>query len=256
MTNPRVVYSSKASASSECEIVISNQNRITILKEEMPFDGDWKVLISNCRDATIYIGATVHSVTVTNCKECEIVIMMVKDFVNLTSSDSVTLRCVARSLSVDSSASCSIYAYTQGAIQFDGHSRDMTIAPFNTLWSKHSEQIETVDWINDITTSMWMKDVDPKKCSVLDVSQYRLTFFPEFSNASSFVLAVPIPEAYEEGIRNKNALMEVLRRRLLATCSDTNLHKVNAILAGHFREWLTSSRKVRFMTDIVKQYNH
>lgn len=255
MTNPRVIYSSRASSADESEIVISNQNRMTILKDELPFDPDWKVLISNCRDTTIYIGGTVESVTITNCKDCELVIMLAVTSINLNACDAVSLKCVTGSLQIEASASCIVHAYTQVPIKFGGNSRDISVAPFNVVWVRHSELLRGVSWIDASTVSMWSTDLDPNICSVVDAANYRLTFFPDFSTKDIDILAVPIPQPYESSVRNKNASLELLRKRILSSSSDTNLHKVNAILAGHFREWLTSSRKIKCIIDLVKQHN-
>jgi hypothetical protein len=233
------------------DICIRNQLRLTFFRDEITC-AEKDVIISDCRETSVYITGPVRSLTVQNCKDCEINCMLVRGLSRVVGSEAVTLRVVTEKLCVERSSACTIQSYTSLPIAIDDGSKALTVSPFNVVWSRHRRLLKDSGYSLG-SSSTWMEGILDDSVTILSPTLFRLVHFPEQQNhIPAPCLAIPIPPAYQAALELKISQMDEIRSGVLSTCTDANLPKVNAILAGHFREWLTTSRKIRPLVDTLR----
>jgi hypothetical protein len=76
--------------------------------------------------------------------------------------------------------------------------------------------------------------------------------FPEFVPHSDTALSVCLPEIYADSLKQKRRSLEEIRAQLKNLPDESSAQKVNAILSGHFREWLSINNKVKPIIDVAK----
>ena len=242
-------------------LLISNQSKVTVLRDDHTSPVLTNVYIVNCSETTVYIASPVKNVTIVGCLDTEVVIMAATGSITCSHSDKVLIRAVASNLRLENTMDCSIFAYTMRAIILTGDSRGVTLAPFNVIWSRHELVLNSRTSLHPDSShaTLWSQPI----CSTLTESPYvllppnkfRLSCFPEFDAAAQPELAVCLPQIYSDAFKEKLKGLSELKLELLQIGDEANLNKVNAVLSGHFREWLTTNNKTRTMIDIMKQHN-
>lgn len=259
---PRRIRVQPSDVNNAC-IMIYNQSKATILEPSTNTDGaPVSVHIVNCVDTTVYISDAVRFVTIAGCTDCEIITMAVTGGMTINSCDKVTVRSVSASLRFENSTDCFAYVYTSRAIILTADTRGLTLAPFNVAYSLHEsilnpktglypDESHSVTWALPICCTL----SDPGY-TLLAPDKIRLVNFPEFQPSSDAKLAICWPEVYATAFRDKLAQNEILKSEICAIQDETSVNKVNAIISGHFREWLTTNNKTKTMIDIIKQTNN
>jgi hypothetical protein len=58
---------------------------------------------------------------------------------------------------------------------------------------------------------------------------------------------------HADAVFRKQTQLQDLRNEILSISDESNVAKINSIIAGHFRDWITSHNKARTIVDIIKQ---
>lgn len=244
-------------------LLICNQTKTTILEPAMKSDRHpVSVHIVNCSDTTIYLSEKVQFVSLVGCTDCELVALAVTGGIVVNNCDKLIVRAVTASLRFENATDCSAFAYTTRAIILTADTRGITLAPFNVLHSKHHDLLnaKTGLYPDASHSTTWAL---PICCTLTDSSSYvilspdkiRLVNFPEFHLlGGSIKLAVCWPDVYATALSEKLAQYEQIKDEIAAIADPGSIHKVNSVIAGHFREWVTANNKTKTMVDIIKQH--
>lgn len=240
--------------------MICNQNKATLLEPmieepQVPLS----INIVNCNETTVYIPHASQFVTLVGCTDCEIVALAVTGGVVLNSCDRVTVRVVTGSLRFENSTDCVAYAYTQRAIALSGDTRGITLAPFNVICSFHQTLLNAATGIHpDASHSItWALPIcctlTDAPYAILSPDKIRLVHFPEFApEVEVDRVAVSWPEIYVTALNEKLAQLAHFKSEITSLSDEGSIQKMNTILMGHFREWISANNKAKHMLDIIK----
>ncbi len=216
-----------------------------------------EVYIVNCSDTSIYIASQVRNVSVFGCSDVEIILMAVSGSVAVSFSDHVTLRCVCSYIRLDNSIDCKAFVYATKGATLTGDTRGIELGPFNVCYSRHRVLLATCGGLlSDLTyATLWSQPI----CATLSEAPYvihnpsafHLVRFPEFAPQQEQKLLVCLPQVYEEAVKEKLAIIQTLKNEIGSIRDESDIQKVNSILSGHFREWI-SSHKLRCIVDILR----
>ena len=238
-------------------LYITNQSRTTIMHSWTPESKPANVYVLNCSETTIYIPGPVQNVSIMGCVECEVVILTSIGSVVASYSDRVIVRVVASALRLESCTDCHAFVYTTKGIILAGDTRGIQLAPFNVVYSSHTDDLARAGLHPDSShATLWCQPL----CATLSESPYsllapnrlRLTHYPELNPRTEPKLAVCLPQIYADALMDKNASIMSLKSELASVTDPANIPKLNAIISGHFREWITSSNRTRTMSDFLK----
>ena len=242
-------------------LLVSNQIRATILHSGKA-SVELSVQIINCSESTIYISDTVKFVSIAGCTDCEIVLVAVTGGVTVNYCDKVTVRVVTAGLRFENSIDCSGFVYSSRAIILTGDTRGITLGPFNVIYSEHeaglkgkpglySDESHAITWTQPICSTL-----SDSPYTLLAPDKIRLVCFPEFTPpADCYKLAVCWPEVYTIAFSNKLTQLHHLKAEIQAIEEAAAVNKVNAVISGHFREWVSSNNKTKTMLDLFRQRN-
>ena len=240
-------------------LYIVNQSKTTILRGHHSAALIPNVYIVNCADATIYVAGPVKNVSIVGCTDCEIILMAVTGSAVVNYSDKVVVRAVAANLRLENSTDCQAYVYTSRGIILAGDTRGIMLAPFNVSYSHHHSILSTRTSLHPDSShaTLWSQPI----CSTLSDTPYmllapdkfRLVAFPEFQPHRAQRLAVCLPQVYADALSHKMKTLLDLKNEILEVADEANAQKVNAVISGHFREWVSSHNKAKVMVDLIKQ---
>ena len=250
----------KRVSNTDSALLVTNTCRETILVDDAKLTGIGNAYIANCSDCAIYISVPLTHVSIIGCVDCEIVMMAVTGAITITFSEKVTIRAVTAHIRLENVIDTQLFIHTCRVPLLTGDTRGIVIAPFNVVWSGHEELLiqRTTLHPDSSHATLWSQPV----CACLSESpyvllqpvKYRLVHFPYFgSQQGPRSLAVCLPQVYSDSLQDKINQLSDLKRELFALRDESNITKVNAILSGHFRDWLTSTGKTKLMVDLIKQ---
>ena len=240
-------------------VYISNHMRAVLLRSGKMDSAISSLYIVNCSDTSIYIAEEVQNVSIIGCIDCEIYLMAVTGSCTLSYSDKVVVRAVTRSMRIENSTDCFGYIYTTRSIVLTGDTRGITLAPFNVLYSAHESLLRSGTFLHPDSShaTIWAQPIcctlTDSPFTLLPPSKFRLASFPELRSHAHLTLRVCIPQLYADALKEKEANLEDFRHAILAINDEVSAGKVNSIISGHFREWV-SSNKSRAILDLVKQF--
>jgi hypothetical protein len=216
------------------------------------------IYIVNCNEVSIFVAENIRNVSIFGCTDVEVVLMAVTGSVVVTFSDRVTLRCVASHVRLENAIDCRTFSYSTRSTILTGDTRGIELAPFNVLYSRHQGLlIGKSALITDMShATLWSQPI----CATLSdapyvlqsPSKFSLVRFPEFVPHNDTVLSVCLPEIYADSLKQKRRSLEEIRAQLKNLPDESSAQKVNAILSGHFREWLSINNKVKPIIDVAK----
>lgn len=246
-------------SSSESTLLLTNLSKGTILIDESQCSSVGRAYIANCAETVIYVAVPLLHVSIIGCVDCEVVLMAVTGAVTVSFCEKVILRSVAAHIRLDNVIDTQLFIHTSRVPLLTGDTRGITIAPFNVVWPGHEQLLVKRTTIHPDSShaTLWSQPV----CACLSESPYvllqpakfRVVFFPDFSSSHVKSLAVCLPQVYNDALLERQNQISDLKREILTISDETNLSKVNAIMSGHFREWLTSNNKTRVIVDLIKQ---
>jgi hypothetical protein len=76
--------------------------------------------------------------------------------------------------------------------------------------------------------------------------------FPEPRKNKNAKVAIALPELYADVLRGRKVTFEELKSEVAGISDAGNKAKVNSIISGHFREWLSSCNRTKSIVDIAK----
>ena len=237
-------------------ILISNQSRKSILRDEPSDEVIKSLYLINCTETTVFVAGIIQNAVIIGCSDCEVVLLATTGTLILSHCDKVTIRSVASSVRLENSTECTACVYTTRGIILTGDTRGVQLSPFNVTYSLHSAVLAKAGLHPDSShATLWSQPL----CLTLSDSPYvlvsperfRLISFPEFSPAEKQDLAVCLPQLYADGLARKIASLETLRSEI-NLIDDASAMKMNAIISGHFREWISANNKTRALMDLVK----
>jgi len=240
-------------------VLLSNQSRATILRDDPREEQITNLYIANCCDSTIYIGTPVVNVTIMGCVDCEIVIMAAMGMVTVSLSERVVLRAAAAHIRLENCIETSAYVYTTRAVLLTGDTRGVVLAPFNVVWPDHETLLKTRSSLHTDSShaTLWSQPIcsclSDSPYTLLNPEKFRLVHFPNFSAKPTVSLAVCLPQVYTDALRERLNQMHNLKREILSISDEGNMNKINAIISGHFREWVSTTNKAKVISDIIKQ---
>jgi hypothetical protein len=240
-------------------LLVSNICKESILIDDTKLMGIRNSYIVNCSDCVIYVSVPLTHVSIIGCVDCEIVMMAVTGAVTVTLSEKVIIRAVTAHIRLENVIDTQLFIHASRVPLLTGDTRGIVIAPFNVVWSGHEELLiqRTTLHPDSSHATLWSQPV----CACLSESpyillqpcKYRLVFFPHFGSQGPPSLAVCLPQVYSDALQEKMNQVSNLKREIVALRDETSLTKVNAILSGHFRDWLVSNGKTKLMVDLIKQ---
>jgi hypothetical protein len=196
---------------------------------------------------------------IVGCVDCEIVVMAAMGMVTITLSDKVVLRSTAAHIRLENSVDVSLFAHTTRAILLTGDTRGIVLAPFNVLWTEHESVLMKRSNLHPDSShaSLWSQPIcaclSESPFTLLHPDKFRLVSFPEFNDQKPSKLAVCLPQVYADALREKLNQFHEFKQEILRIYDEGNMSKVNAIISGHFREWVSNNNKTKVITDIIKQ---
>jgi hypothetical protein len=241
-------------------LYISNQSRGAVFRLQQPDLTISDIYIVNCTETSIYVSEAIRNVSVVCCSDCDIYLMGVSGFCTLSNSDKVVIRAVTGNMRVENSTDCVGYIYTSRSVVLTGDTRGITLAPFNVLYSGHATIFQSGTGLHPDSShaTLWAQPIcctlTESPYTLLPPERFRLVSFPEAKLHSDLSLNVCIPQVYVDALREKQLSLESLRNAILTIPDEASIAKVNAVVSGHFREWLTNNQKTRIILDLVKQF--
>ncbi len=239
---------------------IVNKNKGVLIRCDAKSAED--VFIINCSETAIYIGDAVRNVYIFGCTQSEIICMAATGTVVVTHSDKVILRCVTNSLRLDNAMDCQIFAHTSRPPLLSGDTRGIELGPFNVLFSKHGDLMRShlASAEKGSRVGCWSQPI----CATLSAEPYvllppqrfSLFHFPEFSKPQSLSFEVALPEVYVDAVKQRANQIAEIRAQIAAIGDPMVKSKVNAIISGHFREWVSSQNKPRDISELLKAVRH
>lgn len=239
-------------------IHIANQHRATVLRSNNPCATPGNVFVVNSSESSVFLEEVHENLLIFGCSDCEIVILALRGSVSINFSDRITVRCVANSVRLDNSTDCQIFCHSDKPPVLSGDTRGIELGPFNVIHSKHSTILQEVGltYSTDSATALWSQPI----CSTLSDGPYlllapqkfHLVRFPETHRTLSTKLAIALPQIYADALRNRLISFEELKSEIAGISDAGNVAKVNSIISGHFREWLSSSNRTKSIVDIVR----
>ena len=235
-----------------------NLVKATLLQDDLTDTSLPNVYVVNCCESTIYIAYPVSNVSIIGCVDCEVVLMAATGTVVISYSDKITVRAVTSSLRLENSTDCSAFIYTTRGISLVGDTRGVQLGPFNVIYSQHEQLLGTRTQLypDSSHAALWCQPL----CATLSDSPYiliapnklRLVNFPEFKPNPQASLAVCLPQVYADALVEKEKTVARIKQEIASVNDPSNLPKINAVLSGHFREWVTANNRTRTMSEIVK----
>jgi hypothetical protein len=244
----------------EATLLVTNINKSSILIDHHPESTVIRnAYISNCSDTVIYVSVPLQHVSIIGCVDCEIVMMAVTGATTVSFCEKVVVRAVTAHMRLENVIDTHLYIHTSRVPLLTGDTRGITLAPFNVVWSGHEALLTNRSTLHPDSShaTLWSQPV----CACLSESPYvllqptkfRLVYFPEFSPEVANCMAVCLPQVYSDALVEKMNQISELKREIQSISDETNTSKVNAILSGHFREWLSVNNKTKVIVDFIKQ---
>lgn len=239
-------------------LLVANQHRTTVLRSNEVRGRPGNVLVVNSSESAVFLEEVHQNLLIFGCSDCEIVILGIRGCVSINFSDRITLRCAANSVRVDNSTDCQIYCHTDNPPILSGDTRGIELGPFNVIHSGLSAILEEagVTYPTKSSTALWSQPI----CSTLSDGPYlllapqrfHLVRFPEPYKNKNEKLAIALPELYADAVRGRKDAFEELKSEIAGISDAGNKAKVNSIISGHFREWLSSCNRAKSIVDIAK----
>jgi hypothetical protein len=235
-------------------LVITNQTRKTFLRDDATSECIQSLSFINCTESTLFIAGLIGNAAIIGCTDCEIVLMATTGTLLVSHCDKVTVRSIANSIRLENSTDCTAYVYTPRGIILAGDTRGIQLAPFNVTFSEHTTVLAKAGIHPDSShATTWSQPL----CSTLSDSPYvlvsperfRLISFPENNNSE---LATCLPQLYSDSVSRKIRSFEGMRSEILSLTDETSASKINAIISGHFREWISSNNKSRGLIELLR----
>ena len=241
-------------------IHIVNQTKCSLVLTETASPTASNIYVVNCSDVSIFVAEHTRNVSIFGCTDVEIVLMAVTGSVVVNFSDRVTLRCVASHVRLDNAIDCRTFVYSTRSTILTGDTRGVELAPFNVLYSRHQGLLEgkSVLVTHASHATLWSQPICATLTEtpyvLLSPAKFALVRFPEFVPHNENSLAVCLPEVHAEALERKRRLIEELRSQLKSLPDESSAQKVNSVLSGHFREWISANNKLRPIVDIIRSY--
>ena len=240
-------------------LYILNHNRGTILRTYQDAPNTSNMYIVNCSDTSVYIGGSVRNVYIAGCIDCEIVLMAVTGSCVVNHSDKVIVRTVTASLRLENSTDSHAFVFTGRGVVLTGDTRGIVLAPFNVTSSTHESVLSAKTGIypDSSHATLWAQPIsatlNESPYMLLSPEKLRLISFPELVNTAHRKHVVCLPQVYADAVFRKQTQLQDLRNEILSISDESNVTKINSIIAGHFRDWITSHNRARTIVDIIKQ---
>lgn len=123
--------------------VISRLHRKTAKWDTTHATAGGNLTVYHCRAAFAYILASMRTVVISDCRNCTIVIGAVADMVRMRRCHKVTLVVACRRVVISQADQCALYLYTEmRPLCLDGV-QTLTLAPHNTTYPALRAQIAT-----------------------------------------------------------------------------------------------------------------
>ena len=246
-------------SSTESTLLLTNLSKSTVLIDESACGSIGNAYIANCADSTIYVSVPLSHVSIVGCVDCEIILMAVTGAVTVSLSEKVILRSVSAHMRLENVIDTQLFIHTTRTPLLTGDTRGIIMAPFNVVWHAHEQLLvqHTTLHRDSSHSTLWSQPI----CACLSESPYillqpakfRIVSFPDFSGNAPKAIAVCMPQVYCDALVERQNMIAGLKREIQNVGDDAHITKVNAVISGHFREWLTSSNKTRVMSDLIKQ---
>jgi hypothetical protein len=238
-------------------VYIVNQSRTSIFLTDQVAQGCSNVYIVNCSEVTIYLAEAAKNVSIFGCVDSEIVLMGVTGSVILSFSERVTLRSVSTYVRLDNATDCCAYIYCMKGTVMTGDTRGIELGPFNVHFSRHEGLLGITGLLADAShATLWSQPINATLTDqpyvLIAPSKFNLVRFPEFSPIPSGRFAIHLPQIYAEAVEGKKQMLVKLRSEIASIPDETNISKVNSIISGHFREWITTNNKTKSIVEIVR----
>lgn len=242
---------------SKNNLLVTNQSRVTILRDDPDYDTIDSLYVINCNESSLYIAGPVKNAIIVGCSECEIILLATTGSVIVSHCDKLTIRAVASSVRLDNSTECVASVYITKGLILGGDTRGVQLAPFNVTYTNHSSVLVKAGLYPDPAhATIWSQPLtltlSDSPYVLMSPERFRLTAFPEFSSTGGSHLAVSLPQVYAEAISKKIKYIESLRSDIVSSADDVSAAKMSAVISGHFREWVSSSNKVRTLVEVIK----
>ena len=246
-------------SNTESTLLLANVSKNTILIDESTCGTIGNAYMANCADCVIYVAVPIAHVSIIGCVDCEIILMAVTGTVTVSLSEKVILRTVSAHIRLENVIDTQLFIHSSRVPLLTGDTRGIVIAPFNVVWNGHEKLLvqHTTLHPDSSHSTLWSQPIcaclSESPYTLLQPAKFRVVCFPDFTTDTAKSIAVCLPEVYCEALLERMNLISDLKREIQSIGDEANITKMNAVISGHFREWLTSNNKTRVMVDLIKQ---
>ncbi len=242
-------------------LYIVNQARTTIILSDHIGRAFPNIYLVNCSEVTVYLAEAAKNVSIFGCVDSEVVLMAVTGSVVVSFSERVTLRCVSAYARLDNSTDCRAFIYSTKGTVMTGDTRGIELGPFNVYFSRHEGLLGMAGLLTDPShATLWSQPINSTLADqpyvLVSPSKFNLVRFPEFTPSPDGHLAVHLPQIYAEALESKKQALMKLRAEIESIPDEGNISKVNSIISGHFREWITTNNKAKSLVEVIRSSDH
>lgn len=226
---------------------------VTIRDEESALHKNIRLM--NCEDSYIYIDAPIHSISITNCLNCTIMLAGVRKVCTVDKCEKTSVSVATSFLRIGSSVDCKIYSYTQGQTFMFGDNRNLQLAPFNAGYTQLEQHIRDAGLSADVAKFNSFKSPIQSKQDLAAFSILPPEDFSRCQLPSSFVESdlILTPQEYKDAIQKRQQVFTMIQKKI----ADRGLtgdqeKKLHVAIQGYFRDWLVNKGHSKEINDLIK----